>query len=44
MSKYDKEYEEKKYKFQGVNKLYDFLENNVDAMKNLETELQEYIT
>ena len=43
MSKYDKEYEEKKYKFQGVNNLYDFLENNVDAMKNLETELQEYI-
>jgi len=43
MSKYDKDYEEKKYKFQGVNKLYDFLENNIEAMKNLETELQEYI-
>lgn len=43
MSKYDKEYNDKKYKFQGVNKLYDFLKKHVEIMKNLETELKEYI-
>ena len=43
MEKYDKDYQEKNYKFQGVPKLYDFLKQNVEVMKNLETELQEFV-
>ena len=42
MEKHDKEYDEKKYKFQGVDNLYNYLSENPEDMNYLKQEVEKY--
>ena len=43
MEKHDKEWDEKKYKFQGQANLYKYLEDNPKVMKILQEEMKEFL-
>lgn len=44
MEKHDKEYDAKNYKFQGAERLYDYLKNNPETMDLVKQELEVFLT